>query len=122
MVDLLIAGADRSDQKGHPFAELRDQPQLYGKVVGGFEKALKHSFREDRDRMGEEFVRKIQTLFEVRRRFKILSKWYQILVNESRFSPQHAIDEIPRALRAELDGTPYEPPQSTHLWTPAAGG
>lgn len=121
MVELLIPAQDRSD-KGHPFAELSAQPALLLHVEAGFVRALTGAYREDVARLGRTFADRLNTDTERRRRFKILAKWYGILTGDCRYSPQHAVDEMPRALRAELDGTPYAPPPANRLWSPASGG
>lgn len=121
MVEIAIPALHRSD-KGHPWAPLDGQPQLRRKVEAGFTRALVLAYREDVARLGKEAADRLNTGFERRRRFKILAHWYEILTGDCRFSPQHAVDEIPRALRAELDGTPYAPPPANRLWTPATGG
>jgi hypothetical protein len=121
MVEILIPELHRSD-RGHPFATLAGQPALRRRVEMGFTLALKAAYDEDVRRLGRFAADRLNTEFERRRRFKILAGWYQILTHEHRYSPQHAVDEIPRALRAELDGTPYAPPPANRLWTPASGG
>lgn len=121
MVDIVIPALDRSD-RGHPFAALVGQPEVLRKVEAGFTRALVIAYREDVARLGKDAADRLNTDTERRRRFKILAHWYQILTGDCRFSPQHAVDEIPRALRAQLDGTPYAPPPANRLWTPATGG
>lgn len=121
MVEILIPALDSSN-KGHPFAELAGQPAARAAVEKGMTRALSLAYQEDARRSGSEFARRMDTLAERRRRFKILVKWYGILTVDCRYSPQHAVDELPRALRAELDGTPYAPPPANRLWAPASGG
>lgn len=121
MVELLIPAMHRSD-RGHPFAALASQPSVLRKVEAGFTRALTDAYREDAKRNGQAFADRINTESERRRRFAICAKWYEIFTNECQFSPLRAVDELPRALRAELDGTPYAPPPANRLWAPASGG
>lgn len=121
MPEILIPALHRSD-KGHPFAPLASQPELRRKVEVGFVRALQVAYQQDVAAIGKAYADRLNTEAERRRRFAILSKWYEILTGDCRFSPQHAVDELPRALRAELDGTPYAPPPASRLWSPASGG
>jgi len=121
MAEILIPARATTD-RGHPFADLAADPALRALVECGMTRALSAASREDARRNGAEFARRIDTLAERRRRFGILAKWYGILTVDCRYSSQHALDELPRALRAELDGTPYTPPPANRLWSPASGG
>lgn len=121
MAEILIT-AHASSDRGHPFAALADQPALRTRVERGMTRALSLVYQEDARRNGAEFARRVDTSAERRRRFAILTRWYGILTVDCRYSPQHALDELPRALRAELDGTPYTPPPANRLWSPASGG
>jgi hypothetical protein len=121
MVEILIPALHRSD-KGHPFAPLASQPELRRKVEVGLIRALQTAYRQDVAAIGKDYADRINTEGERRRRFAILVHWYEMLTGDCRYSPQHAVDELPRALRAELDGTPYAPPPANRLWTPASGG
>ena len=121
MVEILIPATHRSD-KGHPFADLQDDPQMFRRAVVRFGRTLARSFAEDAARIGAANAERLNTDSERKRRVAILAKWYRILTGDERYSPQHALDEIPRALRAELDGTPYAPPPANRVWAPPQGG
>jgi hypothetical protein len=121
MVQVLIAATDRSDT-GHPFAELQDDPLAFRRAARGFMTALAISFNEDAKRVGSDRATRLNTDTERKRRAAILAKWYRILTRDMGYSPPHALDEIPRALRAELDRTPYAPPPATRVWAPPQGG
>ena len=121
-MNLIVPDYLRADRGGHPFGDLRHDESALRRALSGFTQALAGSFQEDARRNGVDFVKRINTEAERRRRSDILAQWYRILVHEKGYSMQHALDEVPRALRAELDGTPYEPPAATRMWNPTIGG
>jgi hypothetical protein len=46
---------------------------------------------------------------DVKRRFDILAKWFKVMRGDLGWSLQRALDTLPRALRAELDGEEFVP-------------
>lgn len=119
-MDILFPSSIRPSAS-HPFADLSYNPSLLRRASRAFVDALARSFAEDEKRMGAAFTARINTESERKRRAAILAKWYRILTGDERYSPQHALDEMGRALRAELDGTPYAPPRANRLWSPPQG-
>lgn len=74
-----------------------------GRVMIGFEAALKHSFATD------ELIRPVITRDEMERRFHICARWFVILRRDCGWSVPKILDELPLILRNELDGIRYEP-------------
>lgn len=101
-----------------PFLSLLDSPGDERRVLNAFATILARSFQEDRRRQGEEFVRRIHTQAEERRRAKIIGKWFREMRAGLGYSLSRTLDEIPRALRTELDGGKYTPPEPNQLWAP----
>ncbi len=44
-------------------------------------------------------------------------RWFKVLRMEKKLSIERCVDELPKALRAELDGLPYQP-HARSLWMP----
>lgn len=101
-----------------PFLSLLNERGNYPLVARKFASTLAASFAEDARRNGAEFVRKIHTQDEEKRRAEILGKWFRRLRGDLGFSLNRTLDELPRALRAELDGGSYTPPEKNRLWAP----
>jgi len=74
-----------------------------GRVMIGFEEALKHSFATD------ELIRPVITRDEMERRFHICARWFVTLRRDCGWSVPRILDELPMILRNELDGIRYEP-------------
>lgn len=74
-----------------------------GKVLVGFESALKYSFASD------DLIRPVITRDEMERRFHICARWFVILRRDCKWSVPRILDELPTILRNELDGIRYEP-------------
>jgi hypothetical protein len=92
------------------FADLVAGDQV-GCVSLAIERAIKRSFREDCARM---------TGDEVRRRFAICERLVRRLRGDLGWGLQRALDHLPRYLRCELDGIPWQPDART-VWVPADG-
>ena len=82
-----------------------------GRVTVAIERAIERSFREDGSRM---------TGAEVRRRFAICERLIRHLRGDLGWGLQRVLDHLPRYLRCELDGTPWQPDTRT-VWVPADG-
>lgn len=78
------------------------------KMVKGFERAIERSFSEDKG---------TRTNDEVRRRFDICARIYRELRGDLKWSLPRIMDNLPRALRCALDGTPWKP-DDRRVWTP----
>lgn len=100
-----------------PYLALANSPQDYRRVADAFVRILKASFDEDARRSGQAFADRVHTQGEERRRARILGKWFRELRN-SGFSTSRTLDEVQRALRTELDGGTYTPPEGNRLWAP----
>jgi len=92
------------------FADLVAGDQV-GCVWLAIERAIERSFREDGARM---------TGDEVRRRFSICECLLRRLRGDLGWGLQRALDHLPRYLRCELDGIPWQPDART-VWVPADG-
>jgi len=92
------------------FADLVEQEQV-GRVALVIERAIAGSFRQDGSRM---------TGAEVRRRFTICERLFRRLRGDLGWGLRRALDHLPRYLRCELDGIPWEPDART-VWVPADG-
>jgi hypothetical protein len=101
-----------------PFYRLLDNPEQYEATVRRMMMILAGSFRTDQQRTGKGYRSKAVTEHEKRRRMTILIKWFRLMRSESGYSLQRTLDELPRALRTELDGRVFEPPPKNRLWTP----
>jgi len=106
MVELILPPRLRS--ASHPFADLCNKPADLQVVAHSVATSLARSFKDDAARHDGLFI--THTAAEERRRAEILFKWFRRLRGDLGYSLSMALDELPRALRAELDGTPYEPP------------
>jgi hypothetical protein len=106
MVDLILPAHMRS--ASHPFADLLHKKEDFSRVSYAIMRALARSFKEDASRT--DGLLTTHTESEEKRRSRILFEWFRRLRGDLGYSVSSAIDELPRALRAELDGTPYEPP------------
>ena len=74
-----------------------------GKVTVGITETIGNSFVED------QVLRPVQTRDEIERRFRICIKWFVTLRRDLEWSVPRILDDLPKALRHELDGTPYSP-------------
>lgn len=91
--------------------ELLGSPVAIGAVTNGIETAIRHSFASHPMRH--------KTADEVKRRFEICVKWFRVFRTEKKFSIDRSVDQLGRALRAELDGVEYKPHERA-LWAPEA--
>lgn len=71
------------------------------RVVRGFERAIAESFKTDN------LLVLVQTSDEVRRRYRICERVFEELRADANWSLPRIMDELPRILRCELDGTPW---------------
>lgn len=96
---------------GTALTDLLNNPISLGAVTNGIEAAITKSFRTHPMRH--------KTEAEVRRRFDICVRWFRTFRTDSRFkfSIDRCVNELPKALRAELDGVTYTP-HTRALWTP----
>jgi len=62
------------------------------------------------------------TTNEINRRFDILEHWTRILVGDLHWSLTKTIDHLADALRTELDGKDYVPPENDRAMYAAATG
>ena len=92
------------------FSDLVSQQQV-GPATVAIEQAIARSLREDNARV---------TGAELRRRFAICERLLRHLRGDLGWGLQRALDHLPRYLRCELDGVPWEPDART-IWTPGDG-
>lgn len=80
-----------------------DQPGRIRLIRDGVSEAVAGSFVADGSRI---------TTSEVSRRRDICTKAFVMLFKECGWASIRCIDELPKALRSELDGVPYTPTRS----------
>jgi hypothetical protein len=110
---------DSEKSTSTPFIDLNHRQRSM--VERQFALLLDQSFQADELRAGVEFRQRVQTEAEVKRRGKMLFKWFRIMRCDLGMSAQQAVDLLPAALRTELDGGAYVPPPKNRLWTPTNG-
>jgi len=98
------------------FAEFLNSPEQLATVTQRIEGMLFDSFKEDARKSRSREIQVSNS--EMRRRFEILTNWFRVLRGDMGYSLQRTLDEMPMALRAELDGVPYVPNQRT-MWASA---
>lgn len=114
---ILVPGREQSAST--PFLDLvRDEAELHG-VFNAIFGIVAQSFRNDAARNGAEHAQRVQTEAEMKRRADICGRWFRVMRGDLHWSKPRILDELPRALQAELDGGTYTPPERS-LW--AAGG
>jgi hypothetical protein len=91
-----------------------ESPEAIGRLTKGIEAAIAKSFAEDAKR-GE---RVVMTRGEVKRRTEFCVEVARALRSDLGWSVVRIVDELPRALRAKLDGTPWDPKTLRTMWTP----
>ena len=94
---------------GTNLTELLGSPKAVGTVTNGILAAV-HASLVSHPMLG-------LTQAEIKRRFDICLRWFKELRFERKFSIERCVDEMPKALRAELDGLPYQP-HGRSLWMP----
>jgi hypothetical protein len=88
------------DTLTHLYLVFREQPEQLNVVMEEMTLIVGGSFLADGSKM---------TRNEVKRRLQMSAKWLLTLRQDVGWSVQRALDELPKALRSELDGIPYEP-------------
>jgi hypothetical protein len=88
--------------------------EAIGRIVKGIEAAVTRSYLEDKLRDGHV----VMTSAEVKRRTNLCVEVARALRAELGWSVARIVDELPKALRAKLDGTPWDPKTIRTLWTP----
>jgi hypothetical protein len=97
---------------GTPLTDLLQTPASLGAVTKGIQRAVERSLKSHPMRH--------LTRDEVKRRFDICVRWFKVLRMDKKLSIERCVDEMPKALRAELDGKKYEP-HVRSLWMPGDG-
>jgi hypothetical protein len=92
------------------FVELFADRPLRDKVYTRVVQTIQQSFLHDKSRV---------TTDEVRRRFKICESKLRMLRSDFGWAYERILDEMPTALRAELDGIPWDPATARMIWSPA---
>jgi hypothetical protein len=96
---------------GKPFRRFLTTPQEFEETTVKVERILWESFADDRKNSR---IHVPITRDETKRRFKIVERWFGIMRGDMHFSNIKTMDLLPRALRAEIDGTDFVPP--TGAW------
>ena len=115
MANVIIPGIHRAD--ANPFAGMLNDDNQIVRAVHDFTRILRDSFVFDAQHhpQGYEFVKRINTAAERTHRVNIMARWFRELRGLG-YGYVRAMDEIPKALRAELDGGSYTPPDPKRLW------
>lgn len=119
MTDIIVPEGFKSGRT--PFADLCLNQKQMAQIVQGFTRILGDSFREDARRQQKRLDQISITEAEKKRRSEIMAAWFRQLRGDLHMSIQQCLDELPRALRAELDGGSYTPPVERKLWVPDTG-
>lgn len=98
----------------HVFAGLVTDDQV-GRVTNAFIETIAKSFEFDDANSLIKIHR--QTKAEQKRRFEICAEGFQIMKGDLKWSYQRALDELPRYLRAKLDGNDWKP-DTRSTWVP----
>lgn len=115
-MQIIVPGKDSADR--HPFESLTRNRQEFAKAVNGVIRIVHQSFIEDAKRTSVDHVRRVRTEREEKRRTDICGKWFRRFRGDLGFGLIKTLDELPKALRAELDGAKYTPPAAGRLWVP----
>lgn len=91
------------------FLDLAGDPTLRRKITGRVQQVIAQSFAKDGAR---------QTGQEIKRRFEIVESTIRMLRGDLGWAYERILDELPRALRAKLDGVPWDPSENRAIWTP----
>lgn len=103
--------------RGEPtraFAELSKDPLEQMRVARSITETVKKSLRADAVREGKVVVRATEN--DIKKRMAIAIEIFGTLRNDCGYSVAHALDEVPRGLRAALDGVAWEPPPKDRMW------
>ncbi len=100
------------------FANLIDGNQI-PRLLAGISDAVLASFRADRmpGRIILVTAQARVTEAERKRRVMLCVSIFKVLRGDMKWSLEKIVDHLPRYLRAELDGTPWEPEARAGLWT-----
>lgn len=80
----------------------------YQALTLAFFRTIEKSYVDDKSR---------PTRAETKRRFEMLEKTFRVLRSDYSWGMQRILDELPRSLRCQLDGAPWEP-QKSNIWVP----
>lgn len=97
----------------HLYRTFAEVPEQLHSVLEGTTEVVGASFLVDGSLM---------TRSEIKRRTEICAKWTLVLRRDLKWSIHRILDELPRALRCELDGISYTPTRSdAHTWSASNG-
>lgn len=97
--------------------EFVNTPEQFKRLTAAILICVKESFDQDRTRSSLVLLRaQAPTANEVRRRTDLVYTWFFRLRGELRYSFEHAVDTLPRALRHELDSDDWTPPPADKSW------
>lgn len=109
-----IIGADR--WRRPVFAEFAIDETAQRNLTILFERVISQSFDEDEIRRGA--GRPVdRSEAEIKRRFNIAAEWFRVFAGDKHWSISRIKDELPKALRATLDGVDYTPSDRL-VWAP----
>ena len=108
----------RFRQTATPFADIVRDPRAGIALFQRVQQIVADSFREDARREGIHASQVKITQAEVKRRADIVGRWYRVMVSDVGLSSHMAVDHLGRALRAELDGVTFTPPNPRRIWAP----
>lgn len=89
-------------------AELATDHEMRLKVTSRVQQVIAASFADGARQTGN----------EIKRRFGIVEDTIKMLRGDLGWAYERILDELPKALRAKLDGLPWDPSQSRTVWSP----
>lgn len=92
------------------------QPRQIQEIVARFPQIIGDSFKEERRSKLILLPSEKVTAVEVKRRTDICYDWLMIMKVDCHLSLAQAMDALPRALRATLNGDEWEPPNVGRSW------
>jgi len=120
MVHIIGSGEDRHEAL---WRSLRVDAQVLKDITIRLSEIVAASFREDaqeqQGRIGAHIVSTRPTDSEIKRRLDICKRWFGVLRNDYGYSFPRIFDTLPHALRADLDGKPFNP-STRATWAPDA--
>lgn len=94
-----------------------EDPKKLRIILDRITAAVAETFKEDRTRSGIVLLSQISpSQAEVKRRTNLAYDWFIRLRADCHYSTRKALDYLPRAIRAELDGESWEPPPAETSW------
>lgn len=105
-------------EKAEALRELVKDKAAWKRALVSITETVRNSFREERQRRRVVLLHEVPTDAEIKRRTNICYDWFCTLRADCHYSTERALDTLPKALRATLDGADWEPPAPIRGWAP----